>query len=106
MSVMTSAGEEDRVANSCSMAARSSRRRSKTSFAVAMEIVLTRSLEYQQALVGSGAAGANRWGGTFAPGKKGGVPAPRVGGATDGGLEVGNPVAAAAPRGDQLDEDA
>jgi len=41
MSVMTSTFEADCRENSCSMAARSSRRRSKTSVAVAMEIVLT-----------------------------------------------------------------
>ena len=35
------------MANSLSIAARSSRSRSKTSFAVAMEIVLTHKSEYQ-----------------------------------------------------------
>src|SRR6185312_2720715 len=49
MSVMTSTFEADWVANSRSMAARSSRRRSKTSAAVAMESVLTRMSEYQDA---------------------------------------------------------
>ena len=47
MSVMTSTLEADWRANSCSMAARSSRSRSKTSVAVAMERVLTRHSEYQ-----------------------------------------------------------
>ena len=41
MSVMTSTSEADCRRNSCSIAARSSRSRSKTSFAVAMERVLT-----------------------------------------------------------------
>ncbi len=41
MSVMTATSEADCAANSCSIAARSSRSRSKTSLAVAMERVLT-----------------------------------------------------------------
>ena len=41
ISVMTATSEADWLENSCSIAARSSRSRSKTSFAVAMESVLT-----------------------------------------------------------------
>src|SRR5271170_1425786 len=61
MSVMTSTFEADWRENSCSMAARSSRRRSNTSAAVAMESVLT----YTVRVSGCGFGfriGSKKWG--------------------------------------------